>query len=217
MPFVVACLSLTVPKTGRPLTCADSCRVGGVSGTVALVGNRGQFVSGNEYRFGKGENQRTRAHARTAEAGELLDGAWRALGDEAAIRAVLDQVEAAVRDPVERARRTLQELAPRFVQVLAAVATVDARQLAPWVAPVRVRLDAALQALNRAGLKDTVAVEHDFSDRFKDALSAFYGPPAVALDPAPAALPPDPGEPARRRRTPAARDRNQAQPGESPS
>lgn len=189
----------------------------GDSGTVSGVANRGQFGAGNNYRFEKGENRHTRAHARTAEAGELLDVAWRALGAEAEIRAVLDQVEAAVRDPVERARRTLQELAPRFVQVLAAVATVDARELAPWVAPVRVRLDAALQALNRAGLKETVAVELGFSDRFKDALSAFYGPPAGALDPAPAALPPDPGEPARRRRPPAARDRNQAQPGERES
>ena len=182
------------------------------------MANRGHFGPGHPgwHPFAKGENRHTRARA-GRDVGEVVSVAWLALTADPAVKAALDQVDRTVRDPVERARRRLQELAPLLVQTVLAIATADPVKMAPWVGPLRVRLDAALQALTRAGLKDTVAVEHDFSDRFKTALSAFYGPPAGALDPAPAALPPDPGEPARRRRTPAARDRNQAQPGASPS
>lgn len=149
-------------------------------------------------RFQKGESGRWRAR-RDADAAELVSIAWTALAGDPAVKEMLERLELTVTDPMERARRTLQELSPRLVQTVLAIATADPVQIAPWVGAFRVRLDAALQALNRAGLKDTVAVEHDFSDRFKDALAAFYGPPG-ALEPAPTALPPDPQEPSRRRR-----------------
>jgi len=161
--------------------------------------------------FQPGESGRERARAKQAQAVEILTESWRVLAQDATIAAVIERVDQTTSDPVERARRTLQELAPHCVRIVLAIAHCDAHKMLAYVGPLRVRLDAALQALNRAGLKDTVAVEHGFSERFEDVMRAWFPPGNgnAALEAGPAALPPDPGEPARRRRPPAAPDRNQ--------
>src|SRR5262249_6677717 len=117
----------------------------------------------------------------------------RRLAADPAVARVLERLERTIRDPVELARQMLKELAPKCARTVLAVAHGDVAEMAPYITPVRVRLEASLQALNRAGLKEGITIEHEPSDKLK-ALARNW-PELFAPKP----LPSDPGEPSRRR------------------
>ena len=123
----------------------------------------------------------------------------------------IDQEMRQAGEPVARARRGADVASATAMRTLLALTQgASAADLETDKSGARLMIEGSRAVLSIVGLRAGDVLEHDFSDRFKDALSAFYGPPTAALEPAPAALPPDPDEPARRRRTPAAGDRDPA-------
>src|SRR5262249_61250634 len=106
---------------------------------------RGRFGPGNPgLPYGKGENNHTRAHAKAEVAIDVLRDGWDGIARDPEAREIIDRIARTVRDPVERVRKTAQELAPYCLRIIAGTAGADTLRLASLIAPVRVRLDAAL-------------------------------------------------------------------------
>lgn len=132
---------------------------------------------------------------------ELAVDILRQGADDPEVRGAIDRVTTAVADPIDRARKIAQELAPYCVRVIAGAVASDTASLLSLVGPVRVRVDAALQILKVAGVSSLADLRDEPSERFRGFLVAWFGDRDAPAPPdPPRALPPDPGEPARRRR-----------------